>query len=321
MGKRELCRWYGNLSQIIITDNRAGKVICPIARMRVFMNKFLLLLIAAMCRGEASAQDPSTVHYVGNLTESPLSVPTIDIRDSEVLDTTFLRATYRFHYRVDPTRNQANTWIHLDVGNRYVKSSIDDYFRRDSLYTYRFKSLVSSCSVGRIPCEEVLYRFSDRTAIVFNRETDGPAALWVYEECFPEIDWKISEKAAVSIFGYPCHQATGSFGGRTWTVWFTSRVPVAFGPWKLYGLPGLVVLAEEAESCYRFELIRVRAVRRPIVWYQCLYKRTTREKWRAYEKGLHEHPTDFVGDDVWYMYRGQRLDDSWSIPYNPIERE
>ena len=238
-----------------------------------------------------------------------------------MLDTAFLRATYRFHYRTDPTNDQANTWIHLDVGNRYVKSGIDDYFRRDSLYTYKFKSLVSSYSVGRIPCEEVLYRFSDRRAIVFNRETDGSAVLWVYEECFPEIDWEISEEASATILGYPCQQAVGSFGGRTWTVWFTSQVPVVFGPWKLCGLPGLVVLAEESESCYRFELIRVRAVRRPIVWYHCPYKRTTREKWRAYEKGLHEHPVDFVGDDVWYMYRGQRLDDSWSIPYNPIERE
>lgn len=233
------------------------------------MNKFLFLLIAAMCWGETSAQDPSTVHYVGNLTESPLSVPTIDIRDSEVLDTAFLRATYRFHYRTDPTNDQANTWIHLDVGNRYVKSGIDDYFRRDSLYTYKFKSLVSSYSVGRIPCEEVLYRFSDRRAIVFNRETDGPAVLWVYEECFPEIDWEISEEASATILGYPCQQAVGSFGGRIWTVWFTSQVPVVFGPWKLCGLPGLVVLAEESESCYRFELIRVRAVRRPIVWYHC----------------------------------------------------
>ncbi|GIM49793.1 GLPGLI family protein [Capnocytophaga stomatis] len=60
------------------------------------------------------------------------------------------------------------------------------------------------------------------------------------ENLFP-IDWKIDKNSKAIILGYQCFKATGIFRGRQYTAWFTEEIPVKFGPWKLNGLPGLIL--------------------------------------------------------------------------------
>ena len=38
-----------------------------------------------------------------------------------------------------------------------------------------------------------------------------------------------------------------SFKGRTWYAWYSEDIPVSEGPWKLYGLPGLILRAYDAQ--------------------------------------------------------------------------
>jgi len=63
----------------------------------------------------------------------------------------------------------------------------------------------------------------------------------------PGINWKLSNETKV-VLGYNCQKATGDFGGRTFETWFTSELPYAFGPWKLNGLPGLILAANDTKN-------------------------------------------------------------------------
>jgi GLPGLI family protein len=63
----------------------------------------------------------------------------------------------------------------------------------------------------------------------------------------PAIVWKIG--ADTSTFGgLHCQKATCHFKGRDYTVWFCPDLPVHIGPWKLNGLPGVIVDAHDAKN-------------------------------------------------------------------------
>jgi GLPGLI family protein len=64
---------------------------------------------------------------------------------------------------------------------------------------------------------------------------------YVKEE-IPKINWSITEDKK-NIGNFECLKAVGTFRGREYTAWFTKSIPLAYGPWKLQGLPGLILEA------------------------------------------------------------------------------
>lgn len=68
--------------------------------------------------------------------------------------------------------------------------------------------------------------------------------LGYYKEPLAEMQWNIIEDSTANIVGYDCVMAETDYHGRHWKAWFTPEIPVPFGPWKLHGLPGLILKAE-----------------------------------------------------------------------------
>ncbi len=64
-----------------------------------------------------------------------------------------------------------------------------------------------------------------------------------YDEPLSEMEWQIGDSVK-NILGYECVNAETDYHGRHWTAWFATDIPVSFGPWKLHGLPGLILMAE-----------------------------------------------------------------------------
>ena len=59
---------------------------------------------------------------------------------------------------------------------------------------------------------------------------------------------------------YVCTKATTEFRGRKYSAWFTADIPVNTGPWKLCGLPGLILEANDTQNEIRFQLIKLKTI-------------------------------------------------------------
>lgn len=67
------------------------------------------------------------------------------------------------------------------------------------------------------------------------------------KEKIPQIKWIISNESKI-IREYKCQKATGNFRGRNYTAWFAVEIPLPYGPWKLNGLPGLILEAYDTNK-------------------------------------------------------------------------
>ena len=70
----------------------------------------------------------------------------------------------------------------------------------------------------------------------------------------PSINWKIT-KESQKILGYTCYKATTKFRGRDYIAWFSPDIPYNLGPWKLGGLPGLILKVEN--DLFDYDAIRI----------------------------------------------------------------
>ncbi len=66
--------------------------------------------------------------------------------------------------------------------------------------------------------------------------------------------WQIQSETK-EVMGYSCQLATCDFRGRQWYAWFSPDIPVNEGPWKLFGLPGLVLEAWDSKKHYAYRAV------------------------------------------------------------------
>jgi GLPGLI family protein len=70
---------------------------------------------------------------------------------------------------------------------------------------------------------------------------------YLTEEPLPAIKWLI-KKDTLSFGALHCQKATTHFKGRDYEAWFCPDLPFQKGPWKLNGLPGLILEACDSKK-------------------------------------------------------------------------
>ncbi len=79
----------------------------------------------------------------------------------------------------------------------------------------------------------------------------------------PILNWKITN-IKKTIGGYECIKAITSYKGREYTAWYSPSIPASYGPWKLFGLPGLILEAYDTKKEIFFSLKEIKKNFKPI---------------------------------------------------------
>lgn len=131
----------------------------------------------------------------------------------------------------------------------------------------------------------------------------------IYEDGDNRQKWIIQQDSVKQIAGYPCQLAYCHFRGRTWKAWFTTDIPVSNGPWKLAGLPGLILEAYDSAYHYHYTLTEIRKQNlSPICLYnfwEQQYEKLDRIKFQRLRDRRYE---ETMSDRIHTAYKPQETD-------------
>lgn len=169
------------------------------------------------------------------------------------------QATYRLKYqptKVDDKQKQED--MLLFISPDFTKFLSVGKHKKDSLLRNKKDASSSFSQVLRnLPKTEfdyVIINELDDSKIVYHQKILKDN--FSYEES-PALNWEINkEKKTVS--GYSCQKAITNYGGRKYTAWFTSEIPISSGPYKFGGLPGLIIEISDKDNDYNFKLIKLK---------------------------------------------------------------
>ncbi|MEO8174680.1 MAG: GLPGLI family protein, partial [Sediminibacterium sp.] len=125
----------------------------------------------------------------------------------------------------------------------------------------------------------------------------APAGLNSYaiEEKIPVINWTITQDSK-TIKDFPCQKATCRFRGRDYEAWFCSQIPYSNGPWKLGGLPGLILEAYDVNKDVTFTFVGFEnGSDKAVIEIPTGFEKKTAKEYRQYREALNRDTNAMVG--------------------------
>lgn len=76
---------------------------------------------------------------------------------------------------------------------------------------------------------------------------------FVWEDSLPKFSWEVSNDTNM-VNGLKVVAAYTKFKGRSYKAWYCPEIPVPDGPWKFYGLPGLILQVVDSKNEVKFTM-------------------------------------------------------------------
>lgn len=180
----------------------------------------------------------------------------------------------------------------LQIGPRYSKyfeySSLQEllFLRSEGYKTTRGRWYAVCDSVGVTRKTGTLYKDRSKGTC---REVAFSWGTYSYEEELPRIDWREVPDSVRTIGGYESHLAVCDLRGRQWRCWYAPEIKVSEGPYKLMGLPGLILEAYSEDGEIDLSFVSVSKSEDPIIYnkegYDRSFKGERKHFYRAISRG------------------------------------
>ena len=111
--------------------------------------------------------------------------------------------------------------------------------------------------LSKIPKTNFKYEiFTFDKEMILLKEKIGGREYYYEQPSSDLMNWKI-DSGIKEVNGLKCQLATTKFGGREYEAWFSLDIPISLGPYKFIGLPGLIVLINDLENNYKFQVVDI----------------------------------------------------------------
>ena len=293
---------------------------------RLLVTATAILVAASVVAQQKQAYSPHPSHMVRNRG----LVSTVD--------STHLRVWYALNADSIADMNTYIDFQRLDVGDSIAKYYSWFVYNSDSLLRDWHYKHPKARSIpkwlgpgGKKKDTWIQYEFSELYMLNGMLTEYASMPMWLdkhnsqYSESIPQQSWIITFDTQ-ELLGYTCQKATCHFRGRNYVAWFAPDIPVRQGPWKLGGLPGLILKAHDADTLYTFEAVKIETGRHPIIRYEYKdYKVESREKVQKMQRSFAENWYKAVDYHRAEMLPNGEIEKKEAVsiytPYEPLELE
>ena len=280
--------------------------------------KLLLLILLSLCFNSVYSQQ---FHYSQGETKRIF----YDEKKTNI-DTSRLNIHYRISYVEDTTHTEkkSENYMMLQIGKNTSKFS--DFFglKADALSTIFAEQKMDEIEAmnklipiqkGSIPINIFKDYPKNKITVTDYLPMGG---FYKYSEDKIKPIWRMGNDT-LNICGYNCQNAFTTYRGRNYIAWFTYTVPISDGPWKFWGLPGLILKVLDDKNEYSFECV---AIEKPkyiesIYIKEMEYFVSTKEKFNEAVRNFYNNPGPMF-ESKSIIVEGKTINIK-SIPYNPIE--
>src|SRR5690625_217000 len=161
----------------------------------------------------------------------------------EYIEAEYERITY------SKNNSSRSTYFKLYASKDLSVSRLESIGKREesSWGTKEDGSLTYTASASKPPVRDDLYVNVNKGTIQMVSTIRGTTQQ--INDTPPSLNWHITDESK-EIGGYIAIKAEVTFRGRDFEAWFTPEIPISAGPWKLHGLPGMILEVNDKEGQY-----------------------------------------------------------------------
>lgn len=235
-------------------------------------------------------------------------------QEYQTVDSANMVFKYEYHYLQDSTKlNQKSIELMtLRIGKSYSLFSHPTIIFVDSVFSSsggadgmvaleKVLPIIQSNSASPMSNYSIFKNYPKKGVLTFNSTVKSDENYQVVDKFL--FKWVLVPKRDTVILGYTCKMATTVFRGRTYTAWYTPKIPISDGPYKFAGLPGLILQVGSNDKQHLFKLSQAQIYKKPIpiIYKSESYKTVSPEGYIRAIKAINDEFYNRVQSDDKFM--------------------
>ena len=220
------------------------------------------------------------------------------------IDEAYLKCQYDYTYVVDTLSGKtAKDWLVLQIGKNMSKCYSYYSMQVDSIFASPDRDVILRQQINAAIGSKTEWPHKRMKAYVYKNYPQGKMTVtdgllmqdYIYEDTLYAQNWVIQDPSKL-ILGHECQKAVCQYRGHCWTAWFAMDIPITDGPWKLCGLPGLIMEATTENNSHAFKLLGIKKVSKEPIVFSKTYVGNNKFEKTTFEKFLKEQYIFLFGD-------------------------